>query len=41
MKLAYKDMERDISFDGGYVNELAVENRKMFFEMANSLSVQA
>ena len=30
-----------LQFKGGYVNELVVENKKMFFEMVNNISVQA
>lgn len=41
MKLVYKDMGHVISFDGGYVNELVVENKKMFFDIANSATVQS
>ena len=40
MKLVYKDMGHILSFDDGYVNELVVENKKMFFEIVNSISVQ-
>lgn len=41
MKLVYENMEHIICFDEGYVNELIVENRRMFFEMVNGISLQA
>ena len=41
MKLVYKDMGHVLRFDGGYVNELVVENKKMFFNMVNDLSMQS
>lgn len=41
MKLIYKDMEHVLCFDGGYVNELVVENKKMFFDMVSNISMQA
>ena len=41
MKLVYKDMGHILSFDEGYVNELVVENKKMFFDMVNSIFEQA
>ena len=40
MKLVYKDMCHVITFDNGYVNELVVENRKMFFDLVYALSSQ-
>ena len=40
MKLVYKDMGHILSFDKGYVNELVVENKKMFFDMVNSIAEQ-
>lgn len=41
MKLVYHDMEHLLRFDGGYVNELVVENRKLFYDMVNNISMQA
>lgn len=41
MKLVYKDMGHIISFDNGYVSELVIENKNMFFEAVNSALVQA
>lgn len=41
MKLIYKDSEHTLTFDGGYVNELVVENKKMFFDMVNDAILQA
>ena len=38
MKLVYKDMGHILSFDEGYVNELVVENKKLFFEIVNSIA---
>lgn len=40
MKLAYRDMEHTLRFDEGHVNELVVENKKMFFEMVNGMAMQ-
>lgn len=40
MKFAYKDMGHVLTFEPGYVNELVVENKNMFFGMANSITVQ-
>lgn len=40
MKLVYGEMGHILRFDGGYVNELVVENRKMFFNMVNDLASQ-
>ena len=40
MKLVYEKMGHVLTFDGGYVNELVVENKKMFFEIINELSAQ-
>ena len=34
-------MEHLLSFDNGYVNELVIENKKMFFEAVNSALTQA
>ena len=41
MKLVYKDMGHILVFDGGYVNELVIENKKMFFDIVNSIAEQA
>lgn len=41
MKLAYKNMGHILSFNDGYVNELIIENKKMFFDMVNSMAMQA
>ena len=41
MKFVYKDMGHILAFDNGYVNELVIENKKMFFEMVNDISNQA
>ena len=41
MKLAYRDMEHVLHFEPGYVHELIIENRKMFFDMVNSIALQA
>lgn len=41
MKLVYEEMGHILSFDEGYVNELVVENKKLFFDMVNELSVQS
>lgn len=41
MKLAYSDMGHVLRFDGGYVNELVIENKKMFFDMVNSMAMQS
>lgn len=41
MKFVYGSMEHVISFEGGYVNELVIENKKMFYELINSMSMQA
>ncbi|MGM9644078.1 MAG: type II-A CRISPR-associated protein Csn2 [Eubacteriales bacterium] len=41
MKLVYKNMEHIISFDHGYVNELVIENKKMFFDVVNNATVQS
>lgn len=40
MKLVYKNMGHIIRFDEGYVPELVIENKKMFCEMVNSMSLQ-
>lgn len=41
MKLVYKDMGHVLRFEGGYVNELVVENKKLFFDMVNNAFMQA
>lgn len=40
MKLVYKDMGHILSFDNGYINELVIENKKMFFDIVNSIAEQ-
>ncbi|MBQ9744729.1 MAG: type II-A CRISPR-associated protein Csn2 [Clostridia bacterium] len=40
MKLIHKRMSHIITFEGGYVSELAVENRKMFYDMVNNIITQ-
>lgn len=41
MKLAYKNIGHLIRFGEGYVNELIIENKKLFFDMVNNATVQA
>lgn len=41
MKLVYKDMGYILRFDEGNVNELIIENKKMFFDMVHSMAMQA
>lgn len=41
MKLVYKDMGHILRFNEGYVNELVIENKKMFFNVVRSISMQA
>lgn len=41
MKLVYKDMGHILRFNEGYVNELVIENKKMFFDVVNSMAMQA
>lgn len=41
MKLVYGDMGHILSFDNGYVNELVIENKRMFLNAVNSATVQA
>ena len=41
MKLVYASTGHVLDFDKGLVNELIVENKKLFFEMVNSISMQA
>ncbi len=40
MKLVYGSMEHILKFECGYVNELVIENKKMFFELVNSIAKQ-
>ena len=40
MKFVYRDMGHILSFDNGYVNELVIENKKMFLDIVNSIAVQ-
>ena len=41
MKLVYKDMGHILLFSEGYVNELIIENKKMFFAVVDSMQRQA
>ena len=41
MKLIYKNMEHMLRFDEGYVNELVIENRKMFLDLVSTMISQA
>lgn len=41
MKLVYSDMGHILRFDSGYVNELVIENKKMFFDVVNNMAMQA
>ena len=41
MKLTYKNMEHILCFGEGYVNELVVENKKMFFDLVSNMMRQA
>lgn len=41
MKLVYSGMSHVLSFDGSCVSELIVENKKLFFEMVNSMVAQS
>ena len=40
MKLIYKDVGHILRFDEGYVNELVVENKRLFFELAENIAQQ-
>ncbi len=40
MKFVYKDMGHILLFDNGYVNELIIENKKMFFEVVSNIAAQ-
>ena len=41
MKLVYSNMGHILRFDEGYVSELIIENRKMFFDVVDSMHRQA
>ena len=41
MKLVYSEMGHILSFDEGYVNELIVENKKMFSNMVKNIVLQS
>ena len=41
MKLIYKNMEHILRFDEGYVNELVVENKNLFFDLVSNMIRQA
>lgn len=41
MKLVYGDMGHILKFDDGYINELVIENRNMFFNIVNSVLTQS
>lgn len=41
MKLVYSETEHLLRFEGGCVNELVVENKRLFFDMVNHLTMQA
>lgn len=41
MKLVYENMGHVLRFGEGYVTELIVENKKMFFDIVNSIAMQA
>ena len=41
MKLVYKNMEHILRFGEGYVNELVIENKKMFFDMVSCIVDQS
>ena len=41
MKLVYNNMGHILRFGEGYVNELIIENKKMFFEVVDSINRQA
>ena len=40
MKLVYKNMGHILDFNEGCVNELVIENKKMFFDMVSSMAMQ-
>ena len=41
MKLVHSQMVHILDFNNGCVNELVIENKKMFFELVNSINLQA
>jgi len=41
MKLIHKQIGHILRFDEGYVNELVIENKRLFFEVVNSMAMQA
>lgn len=41
MKFTYREMGFILQFDSGYVNELIIENKKMFFSLVNDLFAQS
>lgn len=41
MKLVYKDISHIIALGTGYVNELVIENKKLFFDVVNNATVQS
>jgi len=41
MKLVYENIGHILCFNKGYVNELVVENKKLFLEMVNDIVAQA
>lgn len=41
MKLVYKNMEHILCFGVGYVNELVIENKKLFFELVRNMIRQS
>ncbi len=41
MKLVYKNIGHLLRFGEGYVNELIIENKKLFFDVVNSTSMQS
>lgn len=40
MKLVYGNMGHTLRFNGGYVNELIIENKRMLFDIVNSIAMQ-
>lgn len=41
MKLVYEGVDKVFEFGLGYVNELVVENKKLFFEIVNNMALQS
>ncbi len=41
MKLIYENIGHILTFQEGFVNELVIENKRLFYEMVNSLMLQA